>query len=116
MLCVAALQQDAVARSAKFWVFYKRAGQRVLINDRGDMLVRPTFTELSIQQSPMGSSVFHVSPHPLSACVVLALPFPAALPAGRCTAEAGNFVSELARVRHQLQECPVMFLRELQIT
>ena len=52
-----------MARSAKFWVFYKRAGQRVLINDRGDMLVRPTFTELSIQQSPMGSSVFHVSLH-----------------------------------------------------
>ena len=52
-----------MARSAKFWVFYKRAGQRVLINDRGDMLVRPTFTELSIQQSPMGSSVFHVSVH-----------------------------------------------------
>ena len=63
-LCGGAGPQDAVARSAKFWVFYKRAGQRVLINDRGDMLVRPTFTELSIQQSPMGSSVFHVSAWP----------------------------------------------------
>ena len=65
--------QDAVARSAKFWVFYKRAGQRVLINDRGDMLVRPTFTELSIQQLPLGSSVFHVSTHLLAVCVVLVL-------------------------------------------
>lgn len=53
--------QDAVARNAKFWVLYKRPGQRVLINDRGDMLVRPSFAELSIQQSPAGSSVTHVS-------------------------------------------------------
>jgi hypothetical protein len=54
--------QDAVARNAKFWVLYKRPGQRVLINDRGNMLVRPSFVELSIQQSPIGSSVTHVSP------------------------------------------------------
>ncbi|KAK9907744.1 hypothetical protein WJX75_009081 [Coccomyxa subellipsoidea] len=51
--------QDAVARNAKFWVLYKRPGQRVLINVRGDMLVRPSFAELSIQQTPVGSSVFH---------------------------------------------------------
>lgn len=54
--------QDAVARNAKFWVLYKRPGQRVLINVRGDMLVRPSFAELSIQQTPVGSSVFHVRP------------------------------------------------------
>lgn len=52
--------QDAVARNAKFWVLYKRPGQRVLINVRGDMLVRPSFAELSIQQTPVGSSVYHV--------------------------------------------------------
>ncbi|CAL8470482.1 g10024 [Coccomyxa elongata] len=51
--------QDAVARNAKFWVLYKRPGQRVLINVRGDMLVRPSFAELSIQQTPVGSSVYH---------------------------------------------------------
>ena len=33
--------QDAVARQAKFLLWYKRAGQRVLINADGDMLVRP---------------------------------------------------------------------------
>ncbi len=52
--------QDAVARSAKRWMLYKRPGQRVLINERGDMLVRPSFAELSIQQSPKGPSVYHV--------------------------------------------------------
>ncbi|BDA50387.1 probable lipase at C-terminar half [Coccomyxa sp. Obi] len=49
--------QDAVARNAKFWLLYKRPGQRVLINDRGDMLVRPSFVELSMQQSPFLTSL-----------------------------------------------------------
>lgn len=49
--------QDAVARNAKFWLLYKRPGQRVLINDRGDMLVRPSFAELSMQQSPFLTSL-----------------------------------------------------------
>ena len=46
--------QDAVARSPKFLVLYKRAGQRVLINNNGDMLVRPSFIENSILQMPGG--------------------------------------------------------------
>ncbi|EIE21255.1 alpha/beta-hydrolase [Coccomyxa subellipsoidea C-169] len=49
--------QDAVARSPKFLVLYKRAGQRVLINNNGDMLVRPSFIENSILQMPGGGSV-----------------------------------------------------------
>lgn len=52
-----------MARNAKFWVLYKRPGQRVLINVRGDMLVRPSFAEMSIQQTPVGSSVYHVRTH-----------------------------------------------------
>lgn len=52
--------QDAVARNAKFWLLYKRPGQRVLINDRGDMLVRPSYTELSMQQSPFLTSLSQV--------------------------------------------------------
>ncbi|CAL8466201.1 g5737 [Coccomyxa elongata] len=49
--------QDAVARAPKFLVLYKRAGQRVLINKNGDMLVRPAFIENSILQLPGGGSV-----------------------------------------------------------
>ncbi|BDA51088.1 probable lipase at N-terminal half [Coccomyxa sp. Obi] len=49
--------QDAVARAPKFLVLYKRAGQRVLINKSGDMLVRPSFIENSILQLPGGGSV-----------------------------------------------------------
>lgn len=49
--------QDAVARQAKFWTYYKRPGQRVLINPQGDLLVRPTFVELSIHNRPFSSSV-----------------------------------------------------------
>lgn len=46
-----------MARNAKFWLLYKRPGQRVLINDRGDMLVRPSYAELSMQQSPFMTSL-----------------------------------------------------------
>ena len=49
--------QDAVARSPKFLVLYKRAGQRVLINHAGDMLVRPSFIENSILQLPGGGQL-----------------------------------------------------------
>ncbi|KAK9804297.1 hypothetical protein WJX72_005360 [[Myrmecia] bisecta] len=51
--------QDAVARGAKFLMMYKRPGQRVIINEIGDMLVRPTFLEASMHQVPGGSSVAH---------------------------------------------------------
>ncbi|CAL8466199.1 g5735 [Coccomyxa elongata] len=40
--------QDAVAKAPKFLVLYKRAGQRVVINANGDMLVRPSFIENSL--------------------------------------------------------------------
>ncbi|KAK9802002.1 hypothetical protein WJX73_009255 [Symbiochloris irregularis] len=49
--------QDLVARQGKFLAWYKRPGQRVLINPQGDLLVRPTFVELSIHNRPLSSSV-----------------------------------------------------------
>ena len=49
--------QDLVARQAKFLTWYKRPGQRVLINPQGDLLVRPSFVEVSIHNRPLSSSV-----------------------------------------------------------
>ena len=46
--------QDAVARSPKFLVLYKRTAHRVIINHAGDMLVRPSFIETSILKAPCG--------------------------------------------------------------
>ena len=46
--------QDIVARRGKLWVLYKRAGHRVLINARGDLIVRPSFAEASVQRIPGG--------------------------------------------------------------
>ena len=53
--------QDAVTRQAKF-LTYKRGGQRVLINGRGDMVVRPSYVEMSIHNRPGASSVGQVQP------------------------------------------------------
>ena len=47
--------QDIVPRSGKM-VFFKRAGQRVIINQFGDMLVRPPPIEASMRQVPGGES------------------------------------------------------------
>ena len=41
--------QDVVAKAPKFFIMYKRAGQRVIINYNGDMLVRPSVLEVSVQ-------------------------------------------------------------------
>ena len=41
--------QDVVAKAPKFFIMYKRAGQRVIINHNGDMLVRPSVLEVSVQ-------------------------------------------------------------------
>ena len=46
--------QDIVPRSGKLLVF-KRGGQRVIINQRGDMLVRPPHIEASLRQVPGGT-------------------------------------------------------------
>ncbi|KAK9817451.1 hypothetical protein WJX74_011070 [Apatococcus lobatus] len=49
--------QDAVARMGKFLMLYKRPGLRVLVNLAGQMIVRPSFMELSIQQACCSSSI-----------------------------------------------------------
>jgi hypothetical protein len=41
--------RDVVAKAPKFLVLYKRAGQRVIINANGDMIVRPTSIEVTMQ-------------------------------------------------------------------
>ena len=51
--------QDAVTRGGKFWKLYKRPGHRVIINADGDLIVRPTFIEASVQRRPGGQSVAH---------------------------------------------------------
>ena len=51
--------QDAVTRGGKFWKLYKRPGHRVIVNADGDMIVRPTFIEASVQRRPGGASVAH---------------------------------------------------------
>ena len=51
--------QDAVTRGAKFCMMYKRPGHRVIINADGDLIVRPSFIEASVQRRPGASSVSH---------------------------------------------------------
>ena len=46
--------QDIVPRSGKM-IFFKRGGQRVMINVLGDMLVRPPIIEASMRQVPGGA-------------------------------------------------------------
>lgn len=50
--------QDIVTRSMKVWGMYNRAGQRVIVNAHGDLVVRPTFLELSLLQVRFGHPGF----------------------------------------------------------
>ena len=45
--------QDIVARSAKFFTMYKRSAHRVIINRKGDLLVRPRPIEASLRLQPV---------------------------------------------------------------
>ena len=49
--------QDLVTRILKLAGLYKRHGQRVVVNRRGDMIVRPTLFETSMQQTIRGGTV-----------------------------------------------------------
>lgn len=51
--------QDIVARGGKLWFLYKRPGQRVIINATGDVIVRPSYTEVTMQQTPFASRLQH---------------------------------------------------------
>lgn len=48
--------QDVVVRRGKLWVLYKRSGHRVIINTRGDLIVRPTYAEANVQRVPGGET------------------------------------------------------------
>ncbi len=66
--------QDVVAKAPKFFIMYKRAGQRVIINHNGDMLVRPSVLEVSVQ-SGTGQAlplliIFLISPVPHAATLL----------------------------------------------
>ena len=45
-----------MARAGKFFVLFKRPGHRVIINAWGDMLVRPSFMEISTQRAGIGAA------------------------------------------------------------
>ena len=47
--------QDAVPRTGKFIVLYKRGGHRVILNGLGDCIVRPSPLEASLRQIPAGA-------------------------------------------------------------
>lgn len=48
---------DAVVQSGKFYGMYKRGGHRVLINVKGDLIVRPSYLEHFALRSPGPGSV-----------------------------------------------------------
>jgi hypothetical protein len=51
--------QDLVTRILKMMGWYKRHGHRVIVNSHGDMVVRPTYFEASMQQKMSGGTVAH---------------------------------------------------------
>ena len=51
--------QDVVSRRGKFFKLYKRAGPRVIINRRGDLIVRPSYAEANVQRIPGGKPACH---------------------------------------------------------
>ncbi|KAK9814194.1 hypothetical protein WJX72_002000 [[Myrmecia] bisecta] len=52
--------QDLVTRKGKLLWMYKRPGQRVLISRLGDLIVRPSWIEVSIRQRGEGSVADHM--------------------------------------------------------
>ena len=51
--------QDAVAKSGKLMGLFKRAGERVFLNQRGDMLVCPIFLEAALWRKLGPTNVRH---------------------------------------------------------
>ena len=49
--------QDVVAKAPKFLILYKRAGHRVVINKMGDMIVRPSFIEITMRNGSASRSI-----------------------------------------------------------
>ena len=63
--------QDAVARTAKFVLLFKRPGQRVMINVKGDLIVRPSYAEANLQRTLAGGQTKLT----LVLCTATQLPF-----------------------------------------
>ena len=55
----AAAAADAVTRAGKFLCLYKHVGNRVLVNVRGDLIVRPSYVEYALRRTPGGSVTEH---------------------------------------------------------
>ena len=51
--------QDAVARSGKLLGLFKRAGERIFLNQKGDMLVCPGFLEAALWRKLRSTNVRH---------------------------------------------------------
>ena len=51
--------QDAVARSGKLLGLFKRAGERIFLNHKGDMLVCPGFLEAALWRKLRSTNVRH---------------------------------------------------------
>ena len=49
--------QDMVAKAPKLIILYKRAGQRVIINHSGDLVIRPSVLEISVHSGSGGPPV-----------------------------------------------------------
>lgn len=47
--------QDVVTREGKLLYLYKRPGQRVIVDAKGRLIVRPTHIEASVQRDTAGS-------------------------------------------------------------
>ena len=54
--------QDAVPRVGKFLVLFSRPGQRVIVDYRGDILVRPTAHEIHIRNGEPAVQRAHCKP------------------------------------------------------
>ena len=50
--------QDPVPKVGKFWVLFARPGQRVLVNQGGDMQVRPTPLDRRLTSLTPGQLLF----------------------------------------------------------
>jgi hypothetical protein len=67
---------DVFTRAGKFFFLFKHVGHRVLLNRRGDLVVRPSFVEYSIRRSPGGSlKDHHLTNYERAVVAVLAAQF-----------------------------------------
>ena len=83
--------QDAVARSGKLLGMFKRAGERIFLNHKGDMLVCPGFLEAALWRKLRSTNVRH---HMLAAYLKVRVP--------ELFAHCAGIVAMLPSIRLQL--------------